>query len=55
MGIDAEEFAMRACVPITRLQQVIAGAASVSREMADGFRRAVGEQWPHHVDLSIEE
>lgn len=57
LGIDAEEFAMRGGVPITRLEMVIAGAASVSREMARGFERAVGETWPWwcRVDLDLEE
>ena len=57
LGIDAEEFAMRGCLPITRVQQVIAGAASVSREMARGFERAVGEKWPWWgcVDFDLEQ
>ena len=57
LGIDAEEFAMRGGVPITRLQQVIAGAASVSREMARGLERAVGERLPgwFPVDFDLEE
>ena len=57
LGIDAEEFAMRGGLPITRLKQVIAGAASVSREMARGFERVVGEKWPwwNRVDLDMEE
>jgi plasmid maintenance system antidote protein VapI len=57
LGIDAEEFAMRGGIPITRFKQVLAGTASVSRDMARGFERAVGEKWPWwcRVDIDLEE
>ena len=56
MGISAEEFAMRCGVPITRLQQVVAGVVPVSRGMAYRLERAVGEKWPWwcRVDLDVD-
>ncbi len=46
MGIDAEEFAVRALLPITRTSQVIAGVAPVTVQMEIGFGRVVRQHWP---------
>jgi len=42
IGIDAEELAMRACLPISRTLQVVEGAAPITDDIADGLERATG-------------
>ena len=54
LGINAEELAMRGCLPISLTLKIVEGVAPTTDEIADGLERATGikadrwtllEQW----------
>lgn len=42
LGINAEELAMRGCLPISLTEKIVAGVAPITVEIARGLERATG-------------
>ena len=47
LGMDVEEFAMRALLPISQFERVVAGAAPITIDIIEGMERVVSEPWPY--------
>lgn len=53
LGIDAEELAMRGCLPISLTEKIVAGAAPITYEFAHGLERATGIKADRWILLDI--